>query len=84
MYKVLYIFNIADAGENVKQTLRFSGKLCRTEPPRADEPVLCKKTLTNHIFYDIVDGRMEEPRSFFYAQIPNEGGQKRDPNIKNF
>lgn len=43
-----------------------------------------KKTLTNRTIYDIVDGRMEEPRSFFYAQIPNEGGQKRDPNIKNF
>lgn len=47
-------------------------------------PEIRKKTLTNRTIYDIVDRRMEEPRSFFYAQIPNEGGQKRDPNIKNF
>ena len=27
--------------------------------------------LTRRFFYDIVDGRMEELRSFFYAQKPD-------------
>ena len=27
--------------------------------------------LTRRFFYDIVDGRMEEHRSFFYAQKPD-------------
>ena len=46
-------------------------------------PEIRKKTLTNRTIYDIVDGRMEEPRSFFYAQIPTGAGEKRDLNIKN-
>lgn len=37
--------------------------------------------MTNQSFYDIVYGRMEELRSFFYAQKPvSVGAQEKDPD----